>query len=69
MKESDEILKTVPIPQEAFERLRNLLGLIQSREKILETLDENVLSQAKIEEIEYEVEDSSLITEKVVAKT
>ena len=66
LRESEEILKNVPIPEESFERLRNLLGLIQSREKKLESLDENVLSQAKIEEIEYEVEESSLITEKIV---
>ena len=65
LRESEEILKNVPIPEESFERLRNLLGVIQSREKKLESLDENVLSQAKIEEIEYEVEESSLITEKI----
>ena len=43
-----------------------LTGLIGAKGKLLESLDEDVLVKTKIEDIEYEVKESSLIAEKII---
>ncbi len=50
------------------ERLKTLSGLIEAKGKLLESLDEKLLAQVKIEDIETEVEDSSLIAEKIAVR-
>ena len=68
VKEAKELLESSNVSNESYEyeRLQILTGLIEAKGKLLESLDENVLVKAKIEDIEYEVNESSLIAEKVI---
>jgi hypothetical protein len=68
VKEVEELLESSTVSNESYEyeRLQILTGLIEAKGKLLESLDENVLVKAKIEDIEYEVNESSLIAEKII---
>ena len=50
--------------EEIFGRLETLNLSIETKGKLLETLDEVVLTKAKIEDIENEVNESSLIVKR-----
>ena len=68
IKEAEEILLGVEESdcEKAFERLHTLNRIIQENGKLLESLDEGILNKIKIEEIENEVTEASLIVEKVM---
>ena len=60
------IVHSAPKTEGLFDRLETIGGLLDTKRKTLESLDKDVLRQAKIEDIEQEVEESSVITEKLL---
>ena len=66
IRESEDIVHSAPKTEGLFDRLETIGGLLDTKRKTLESLDKDVLRQAKIEDIEQEVEESSVITEKLL---
>ena len=66
IKEAEPILMEESHTEHVLERLQILSGSIQSEGKLLDSLDEDVLSKTEIDDIANEVDQSSLISEKII---
>ena len=65
IKEAEQNLLEVPNSEEGIDRLQTLSEAIEAKGKVLESLDEKVLSKIKTDGIEREVNESSSYAEKL----
>ena len=66
IKEAEQILMKESHTEDVLEHLQILSGSIQSKGKLLDSLDEDVLSKTEIDDIANEVDQSSLIYKKII---
>ena len=66
IKEAEQNLLEVPNSEEGIDRLQTLSEAIEAKGKVLESLDEKVLSKIKTDDIEREVNESSSYAEKII---
>ena len=66
IKEAEHIILEVPESEETIDCLQVLSGAIKVKGKLLESLNEKILSKVKIEEIENQINESAFIDERII---
>ena len=64
--ETEEIFETPDVSTLNHSRLKIINNLLAEKEKLLQEMDDQVLSLCKVEEIENEIEDSDVIRSKIL---